>query len=224
MGSVTIQEFTTLEPIYLIGLEAGVCWGADITDDAKNYRRGIDCLESGHGRTFEFPDVYMTLDGYSAKVIREFYTHLGGAPTRLQASTRYLDYEHGFGYIIPASVGERATTEHVYERAMGDIRRAMEELDRCGVPREDSSMLLPLGMATKMVGKYNLRTLIDMSHQRMCGRAFWEFRELFGDIRQALADYSEQWAYITERYFVPKCDYLGYCPERDSCGRMPQKK
>ena len=46
----------------------------------------------------------MVLQGYSARVAREWYTHIGGMPTRLQASTRYIDYEHGFDYIIPPSV------------------------------------------------------------------------------------------------------------------------
>lgn len=50
----------------MIGREAGVCWGADTDNDEKNYKRGISCLESEHGRTFEFPDVYMIIDGFSA--------------------------------------------------------------------------------------------------------------------------------------------------------------
>ena len=74
---------------------AGVCYNANIENDEKNYKRGMDCIKSMHGRTTEFPDVYMVLDDYSARVIREFYTHIGGAPTRLQASTRYIDYEKG---------------------------------------------------------------------------------------------------------------------------------
>lgn len=57
--------------------------GADTTDQKKNYKRGIECLENDRGRTIEFPDVYMVLDGYSARVMREWYTHIGGAPTRL---------------------------------------------------------------------------------------------------------------------------------------------
>lgn len=96
MGKVIVQDYTYKKPITMIGVEAGICWGANTSNDEKNYLRGIDCLESGHGRTFEFPDVYLTLEGYSARVIREWYTHIGGLPTRLQASTRYIDYEHGF--------------------------------------------------------------------------------------------------------------------------------
>ena len=117
MGKVIVQDFTCKEPITMIGTEAGVCWGADISDQKKNYRRGIDCLESEHGRTFEFPDAYMILDGYSARVIREWYTHIGGSPTRLQASTRYIDYEHGFDYVVPPSIEkDEANVLEVHEK------------------------------------------------------------------------------------------------------------
>ena len=104
MGTVTIQKHTTTNPISLIGEEAGICWGADTTDAAKNYKRGVDCIKSDHGRAMEFPQIYMVLDGWSAKVMREFYTHIGGAPTRLQASTRYIDYSKGFDSVVPSSI------------------------------------------------------------------------------------------------------------------------
>ena len=66
IGTVTIQEYTTKYPITMIGYEAGVCWGADTSDPEKNYRRGIECLQNQHGRTYEFPDVYLTIENYSA--------------------------------------------------------------------------------------------------------------------------------------------------------------
>lgn len=77
MGKVTITNDTTKEPIQMIGKYAGECWGADTTVPSKNFKRGINCLNSEHGRTWEFPDVYMTIEGYSARVIREWYTHIG---------------------------------------------------------------------------------------------------------------------------------------------------
>uniref|UniRef100_UPI004055E283 FAD-dependent thymidylate synthase n=1 Tax=Acetatifactor sp. TaxID=1872090 RepID=UPI004055E283 len=85
MGTVVILPETTKSPITLMGQRAGVCWGADIEDEAKNYKRGLDCMESGHHRVMEYVNVEMVLEGYSARVIREWYTHIGGAPTRLQA-------------------------------------------------------------------------------------------------------------------------------------------
>ena len=219
MGTVTIQDYTYKYPITMIGFEAGVCWGVNVSDDAKNYARGIDCLERGHGRTFEFPDVYMMLDGYSARVIREWYTHIGGAPTRLQASTRYIDYEHGFQYVIPPSIEDNATASGIYEDMMQNIDGHLRRLDAVGIPREDSALGLPLGMETTIVCKHNLRNLMDMSHQRMCERAYHEYRDLFDDLCSALSDYSEEWAYVVEHYFMPKCQYMGKCTEGKPCPR-----
>nr|WP_207748516.1 FAD-dependent thymidylate synthase [Flavonifractor plautii] len=207
----------------MIGEEAGICWGADTSDDTKNYKRGIDCLENGHGRTFEFPDVYMILDGYSARVIREWYTHIGGAPTRLQASTRYIDYEHGFDYFAPPSVQNNQRALDIYSGMMDSISEALRDLDELGIPREDSALGLPLGMTTKIVCKHNARNLIDMSHQRMCKRAYHEYRKLFGDLCDALRAYSDEWRYLVDHYFMPKCKYMGFCNERYTCGRMPRR-
>lgn len=224
MGQVIIQEkYTVKKPITMIGEEAGICWGADTSDDTKNYKRGIDCLENGHGRTFEFPDVYMILDGYSARVIREWYTHIGGAPTRLQASTRYIDYEHGFDYFAPPSVQNNQRALDIYSGMMDSISEALRDLDELGIPREDSALGLPLGMTTKIVCKHNARNLIDMSHQRMCKRAYHEYRKLFGDLCDALRAYSDEWRYLVDHYFMPKCKYMGFCNERYTCGRIPRR-
>lgn len=220
MGTVTILPETTKNPITLLGQRAGVCWGADTMDAAANYKRGWDCITSGHGRVLEYVNVEMILDGYSARVMREWYTHIGGAPTRLQASTRYIDYRK-FDYIIPPSIEGDTEAKMRYISTMDTIRRTTAKLEEMGLPREDIANLLPLGMTTRVVDKRNLRNLIDMSRQRMCNRAYWEFRELFGDIRAALADYSDEWKTITNTQMMPKCEAMGYCPEKHGCGKYP---
>ena len=223
MGTVSIQEFTTKNPISRIGYEAGVCWGADVSDPVKNYQRGIDCIEKDHGRTLEFPDVYATIEGYSARVIREWYTHIGGAPTRLQASTRYINYNE-FEYVVPPLVEHNPEAKKIYEELMSNISDTCIKLKSLGVPTEDVGMVLPLAMTTKIVDKRNSRNLIDMSRQRECSRAYHEYRELFADYKNALRNYSEEWAYLVDRYFMPKCEYRGFCPENNSkCKRMPNK-
>jgi len=164
----------------------------------------------------------LVIDGYSARVIREWYTHLGGAPTRLQASTRYINYKN-FEYITPHKIEKNEEAKKIFDETMRIITENAQKLEELGVPREDSAMLLPLGMGTKIVDKRNLRNLIDMSRQRQCTRAYWEYRELFGDICKALSSISEEWAYIVKTQFMPKCEYLGYCPEKYTCGRKPKK-
>ena len=224
MGTILIQKETTPDPISLIGREAGVCWGADITDPEKNYKRGMGCLTSGHGRTWEYPQVYVVMDGYSARVFREFYTHIAGGPSRLQASTRYIDYETGFAYVTPPKVEKNEEARAVYDGAMADITNALQKLEALGIPREDCGMLLPLGMESKVVLRTNLRNLIDMSHQRLCTRAYWEYRDLMRDLMEGLSSYSEEWKTLVDTYFVPKCDVTGFCTEAKSCGRRPKKE
>ena len=216
MGKVIIQDMTTKNPISLIGYESGVCYGSDVTNNEKNYKRGLENINSGHGRTFEFPQVYVVLDGYSARVIREFYTHIAGGPTRLQASTRYIDYDH-FEFITPPSIKDNAYTNWRYDKCMQEIIGCYEQLEHLGIPKEDIANILPLGMTTKIVCRTNLRNLIDMSHQRLCNRAYWEFRDLMHDLMNALSEYSKEWAYIVKNYMVPKCVFLGRCPETHSC-------
>ena len=224
MGKVTILPETTKNPISLIGRRAGICWGADITDEQKNYKRGLECLSNNHGRTLEFVNVEAVLDGWSARVIREWYTHIGGSPTRLQASTRYINYSNGFDYAIPSKIQNNAMALDKYTETMGIIRENAAILENdFGIPREDVANLFPLGMNTKMVDKRNLRNLIDMSRQRMCTRAYWEYRKLFRTYVDELRKIDDEWAYIVDNYFMPKCEALGYCPEKYSCGRKPKK-
>ena len=220
MGKVIIQEDTTKHPITMIGRQAGICYGADVSDDKKNYKRGLDCLSSNHGRTLEFPDAYMILDGYSARVIREWYTHIGGAPTRLQASTRYIKYQKGFDYVTPHSIENNPEANVIYDKMMENILIGLQALESLGIPKEDSAMGLPLGMETTIVCKHNSRNLIDMSHQRECVRAYWEYRELFEDVSEALRAYSDEWKYLVDNYFMPKCELYGKCTEAHGCGRF----
>lgn len=222
MSKVIILPDTTKNPITKIGQMAGVCWGADISDQKKNYKRGMDCIESGHGRTLEFVNVEMLLDGQSAKFMREWYTHIGCLPTRLQASTRYIEYGD-FGYVTPHTIERMEEAKDLFDGCMGYIRNTYSMLRKLGIPQEDASYLLPLGMESKMVDRRNLRNLIDMSRNRMCIRALWEYREGFDDISNGLSNYSDEWATIVKSQFYPKCVGLGYCPERHGCGRYPGK-
>lgn len=221
MHRVIIQDFTVKNPVQMIGYEAGICWGADVTDPIKNEKRGWDCIKSEHGRTLEFPQIYMTIKGYSARMMRELYTHIGGMPTRLQESTRYIDYESGFNYVTPHTVEANPEALNEYNAMMNDILTHLQNLENMNIPREDTAMGLPLGMESGMVLRTNLRNLIDMSHQRMCSRAYWEFREFMNELKNELGNYSAEWYEVVKLTFKPKCEARGYCVEKKSCGKMP---
>lgn len=223
MGKIIIQKETTINPISLIGKEAGICWGSNVDNYEKNYKRGLDCINSNHGRTLEFAQIYMVLDGYSARVMREFYTHISGSPSRLQSSTRYINYEKGFDYVIPPIIKSNQEANDIYNNVIKEVSIAMNKLEALGMPREDIAMLLPLGMETTVVVRTNLRNMVDMSRQRLCSRAFWEYRQLMRDFKNAIADYSDEWNYLVNdlNIFHSKCEDSKWCIEKKSCGKYP---
>ena len=225
-GKVIIMSETTDEPLTLAGQMAGICWGSNTSDHTKNFQRGLDCLKSGHGRVLEYPQIYMILDGWSARVIREFTRHIGGAPTYLQASTRYVNYNN-FNYYTPEAIENDPIAKAIYDSTMDSIAEGIKMLEElCKIKREDSANLLPLGMETKIVFRTNLRMLVDMAKVRKCTRAYHEFRDLFKAIEEALCIYSDEWKYLIEEehIFKSKCEIMGYCDETYSCGRFPKKE
>ena len=225
MGKVIILTDTTDIPLTMAGEFAGACWSADTKNHEKNFKRGLECLRLNHGRALEYPQIYMEISGYSARVIREFTRHIGGAPTYLQESTRYVDSTN-FEIVVPHTVQKDEKALNTYLKVYNSIQEGIKELEACGVPKEDSAMLLPLGMTTKIIFRTNLRHLIDICAQRLCSRAYWEIRELVKDILDSLAFYSDEWKFLVEeeKIFVPKCKKLGYCPEKFSCGLTPKKE
>ena len=132
------------------------------------------------------------------------------------------EYQKGFDYVVPPSIKGNEKALQTYFAAMIWIQESMQLLEQLGIPKEDSGMLLPLAMETKMVFRTNLRNLIDMAHQRLCTRAYWEYRELMRDLMKELSEYSDEWKYLVENYFKPKCEVYGFCTEKYCCGRKPK--
>lgn len=229
---ITISEYTTKTPMRMIGEFAGFCWGANTKDNEKNVKRAIDCIMSEHGRTEEFPDLYLIIDQASAKCLRELYTHIGGSPTRLQASTRYIDYEKkGVPVITPPSVANKELAKEAWDETTAAIRTGMSKLKAFGIPNEDVTNLLPLAYQSKMVWKVNLRTLINFMNKRLCSRAYWEIRQLSYELKEVVSDYSDEWKQIADWLFVPYCERYKFinpdfcfCTESKCCGKHPNIK
>jgi len=218
MSMITIiEKRTEKDPLAHIGENAGVCWNSDISDVEKNIKRGKSCIQSGHLRTAEYPTVEMIIEGYSARCIRELYTHIIGV-TRLQDSTRYINFED-FAYYNPGST--EAQKEQI-AKTMGDISENYGKLLELGMKKEDCANILPLGMHTKIVWKINLRGLMHFMNMRLCNRALKEIRTLANEIKSKLSAYSEEWKWICDNYFVPTCKSIGYCTEEKCCGLMPK--
>lgn len=216
---IQIFDSTDRFPLQKIGRMAGVCWSSPVDDAEKNIRRAKDCIKSGHGRVLEYVDIELCVSGYSARAIREYYTHIGGSPTRLQESTRYVDCGN-FEYYLPQTAKKTPDARKAYEECMDFIRAKYGELLEKGVSKEDAANVLPLGMMTRIVDKRNLRNMTNLMNQRLCSRAYIEIRTLANEIKDGLLGYSEEWRWICENLFVPKCEVSGFCAETKSCGRV----
>lgn len=223
MGKVTILDQTTKNPLSFMGSIAGIAYGTDTSDPAKNYKRGKQCILDGHGRMLEFLDVYMRIEGYSIKVIREFTRHVGDSLTLVQDSTRYINMVD-FDYVVPPKVLHDKELCQDYVEHMMDVSKLYQRMLDAGVKREDASYILPLATETKFTIKKNARNLSDMCKVRLCNRAFHEYRdELMPDIVNAISAIDDEWAELTKMIFKAKCEYTGFCDEKMGCGKYPKK-
>jgi len=223
---IELLDGTTENPLQKMGYNAGVCWAAPLDDAEKNRKRAISCIKAGHGRVLEYVDVEMVISGASARCLRELYTHIGGSPTRLQSSTRYVSEEQGFGYYIPPKIENNEELKPIFVEGMELIQKTYNSLMARKATKEDAANILPLGMESKMVWKINLRALINFMNRRLCTRALKEIRDLSIEIKDRLAEKNEEWAWIAENLFVPTCEIYKYrnpnlvfCPEQQCCGR-----
>lgn len=226
MMNIELLDGTTENPLQKMGYNAGVCWAAPLDDAEKNRKRAISCIKAGHGRVLEYVDVEMVISGASARCLRELYTHIGGSPTRLQSSTRYVSEEQGFGYYIPPKIENNPELKPIYEDGMENIQKTYNSLMARKATKEDAANILPLGMESKMVWKINLRALINFMNRRLCTRALKEIRDLSIEIKDRLAEKNEEWAWIATNLFVPTCEIYKYrnpnlvfCPEQQCCGK-----
>lgn len=205
----------TKNPLTLMGQCAASCWNSKPSPQI-----GIDCIEANHGRVLEYVDIVAEISGYSARVMREIYTHIVGT-SRLQASTRYIEYGD-FNFIIPGSIYKEPLALKEYLTCMQKIKETYLVLQQYDIPKEDIANILPLGMESKMVLKINARSILHMAEIRLCNRAYWEYRKFMRELLETLANLDEEWATVV-KYAKPKCEVHGYCNEKISCGKFPRK-
>lgn len=218
---IKILNYTN-NPLTTMGEIAGICYNQ--TNPKRFSGISKRCLSEGHGRVSEFADITIEIDGYSAKMVRELYTHIIGT-SRVQSSTRYIDYSKQFNYVTPKLIENNKEANDIWVETMDNISEAMNKLKEIGIPTEDYTNLLPLAYTTKMVLKINVRSLIHMFNVRACTCAYWEYRDFMRDLKNELSTIDDEWKFLCDNYFVAKCIANGYCDEKTrNCGIRPIKK
>lgn len=216
---IKILNYTN-NPLTTVGIVASECYNTKLKDENHARRIAEHCIRSGHGRNLEFADITMTISGYSARMVRELYTHIVGT-NRTQSSTRYITYDE-FEYITPSTLKGEAL--EVYNTTMNNIKEGYKKLKDLGIENDITGYILPLGMTSTFNLKINIRALEHMANLRMCNRALLEFRQFMKELKQELSKLDEEWNWISDNLLVPKCVKYGYCDEDYGCGLKPKKK
>lgn len=135
---ITILESTEY-PIAQMGKMAGICWGADISTHTVNFTRGKECIESGHGRVTEYSDIIIEISEYSARMIRELYTHTG----RSSSQGSLMLYNIGSLNLVkkllklPRKKKKRLGTKKARKKVLNKVKRnlpvSVKQLKRAGL-------------------------------------------------------------------------------------------
>lgn len=197
-------------PLRTIGNLAATCYNTTVKDDAHATRIGKHCISSNHGRNLELAQLILKIT-CSARVGRELYTHIGGMPTRLQSSTRYITYDN-FDYYVPEF--NDSVIEEEYRNVMNFIKGFYKLMKEHGIDNDKTGYILPLAMETQIIISCNARMLVNMFNQRLCYRTLSEFRLGMRILKKQLSMLDEEWKWIGDRLFVPKCVAERRCVEK----------
>ena len=128
--------------------------------------------------SWEFIDYTFELSGVSRGFTHQFVRTRQASYA--QQSLRVVKKE-GFDYVVPERLKQPGNEQALktYRHAMELINQHYETLLEQGIPAEDARGILPTNICTKIIAKFNLRTLHETAKSRLSPRAQHEMRETF---------------------------------------------
>ncbi len=173
-------------------------------------------IESGHYSVLEHASFTFGVEGVSRTLTHQLVRHRIASYS--QQSQRYVN-EKEFAYVVPPKIKADAEMNKKFEKFMENARELYETLSE-KVPKEDARFVLPNAAETRIIITMNTRSLYNFFEHRLCLRAQWEIRAMATEMLEEV----KKVAPLLFDHIGPKCDNLGYCPEKKSCGRKPLKK
>ena len=128
--------------------------------------------------SWEFIDYTFEVSGVSRGFTHQFVRTRNASYA--QQSLRVVSKE-GFDYVVPERLKQDGNQQQlkVYRQAMEEINTKYEQLLAMNVPVEDARGILPTNICTKIIAKFNLRTMHETAKSRLSPRAQHEMRETF---------------------------------------------
>lgn len=194
-------------PLSIAELAASVCYDSEPTD---TYRIVKGCKATNHVSVLEHISFTFEVSGVTRALLAQLSRH-----RHISLSVRSQRYcsEDNFEYVNPFS-GEDAD---IFDGMMTDAAnnyRILKEYHNAA--NEDARAVLPNACCTKLYVTINARSLIEMSHLRLCTRAQSEIRSMFQMIKSQVATVCPELA----AWMVPSCEAnpkYPFCPEGNRC-------
>lgn len=197
-------------PLSIAELAASVCYDSQPTE---NYRIVRGCKATNHVSVLEHISFTFCVTGVSRALLAQLSRHRHISLSVM--SQRYVPMDN-FNYVNP--FGEQHGGD-VFDDMMSNIANDYKLLKNLGAANEDARAVLPNACCTKFYVTINARSLIEMSHLRLCTRAQAEIRSMFMAIKEQVATVCPELAV----WMVPSCEAnpkYPFCPEGSrSCGR-----
>lgn len=212
----------TPEPERTVTAAARTCYSKKHVDVEQITReKAAKMLEhliaAGHHSTLEHACFTFAADGISRACSHQLVRHRIASYS--QQSQRYVNLSEG-DFVVPDKIKGDNSTKRLFEDMMAQAWANYKTLVDNGIPEEDARYLLPNAATTSIVFTMNARELLHFFNVRLCLRAQWEIREM---AELMLVELKR----IAPKMFqnaAPICKVLGYCPEHDTCGLMPQRE
>lgn len=205
-----------------VGKFAAICYAEDrnkIQHMTENLQRkiGLTCIRSGHMSGARHQPFIFEISEISRTCSHQLVRHSQGVNIN-QRSQRYVD-ELAPAYFIPKSIAEHEHARHVYIAAMDFAWESMQLLKSFGIPGDDRREVLPNATLTDLNIALSFQALMHLCNERLCTRASYQIRSIAEQARDLVIERE----LVLGEFLVPKCDYLGYCNEVNSCGRKEQR-
>lgn len=186
---VTVIE-ATREPMTLIGIAAGTCYGRPWPSDDRVRR----CVANGHTSVLEHVSATFRIEGISRACLAQLTRHRIASYS--VESQRYREVGRGDWYVTPPAL--EGDELEAYRAAMRAAMAAYEDALAHGTRKEDARYLLPMATRTTLVMTINARSLQNFLSLRLDMAAQWEIRSLAAEMEKELAASDEEWAALLE--------------------------
>lgn len=215
------DEIKNYPPEIVIGEFASICHRKmDIANPAVLKRIAQDCIEKGHGsavRVAKFRFRVMNIDmATGEQMIRSVIgTEVQKDEVKInKISRRYTALLPDDLYIPESILKSRYKEEYIeLHKKAYDLYVRMCQDKEAGIKEEHARCANLWGSTTGLNIEYSFEALRKVCEDRLCMRTQIEYRTVVTKMVEEIRKVNPWIA----KYFVAKCERLGYCPENIGC-------